>query len=142
MPRNPVEAGEAGFLLRGILRWCAAAAALLCAASLILWKAEAGAAVFGYVSSAISFFCALLTGKEAARKKKRWMAGLILGLFLTVLLLTAGYLAAGSELAPDGVLSVAAFTMSGAMAGTLLFPSNGGKRPSRAHKKVGVKHFT
>ncbi len=111
--------------VRGLLRTAAAwivAALLLCfAAALWIRAGRLPSSALGYVSSGISFLCALAAGAACGRGEGRARAGLLCGLVLVLLLLTLGFLIAGKAMAPSGILRVVSFTFAGCLAGSLLF---------------------
>ncbi len=140
MHGKEITAGEAGFLLFSALRWCTAALAALCFSSLVLSFSPAGAGIFGYVSSGISFIAAAAAGGAAANKRGKGgiMTGLICGTALTAALLTVGFMIEGSSLSADGVLSVAAFTLSGCIFGSTILPPK--KKRGKIHG--GIKKLS
>ena len=87
------------------------------------------------------FIAAAAAGAEAARTRGKGplATGLLIGVVITTLLLMTGFIIAGSELAPDGILSVAAFTVSGAAAGSVLLRNVGRKRKKRPVRRKAAK---
>ena len=124
-------------LLQAILIWLAAALILLLISSAIVAAAGVKAAHFAYFSSGISFLAAFCAGFVVSMRRQdfNWLWALLCGLTLTVFLLMLGFLAVGEELSSDGVLSVAAFTLSGALIGCFFAPKRGGKSRGRARPK-------
>lgn len=116
-------------LLRGFAAWAAAAALLLPCAALAVWKLGVGSAQIGYLSSALSFLTAAAAGACAARAGSRGLLPALAGaLLLTVALVTAGFLIGGMP-EPSALLSLASFTITGFLAGSLVLP--GGKKERR-----------
>ena len=135
MSDGKIEAGEIGFLLYGAAMWGLSALISLCLISFLLSVTNVSSSVLGYVSSALSFAAAVAAGIEAAKKRGRagLLTGLIIGVFLTALLLTIGYIITESSLSPDGIISVSAFTVSGCLLGGIMLPRKKSKK-SRKRK--------
>ena len=130
--RSAIEKGSLRLLLRAALAWAIAAAALCLVAAALVRRAEIGSAQLGYISSALSFLAAAAAGAAGCDPGRRLRAGLLTGLFLCLLLLTAGFLIAGERLDPSGVLSVCSFSLAGCVFGSAAF---GGRR--RETKRSG-----
>lgn len=133
MPERKTNTGEISFVLQAVVKWILAAVPALLLATFILSVTKADAAAFGYASSAVNFAAAVAAGAAAIRTRSRGglVTGLIAGAVITTLLLMTGFIIAGSELGPDGVLSAAAFTLSGCAAGSVLLRDRGRKRKKR-----------
>ena len=103
--------------------WAISAAALILLGAVLLRILHGGEESLAYMSAAVSFLSAFAAGVAAARKNggKRLAAGLISGFALCILLLTVGFLIKADNLDPSAVLSVASFTITGALSGALLF---------------------
>ena len=117
-----IGGGSLRCLLRAVLAWCLTAVVLLAISSALLSRGVLGAGVLGYLSSAVSFLAALAAGIAAARCSGagRLGVGLRLSLALVLILLTVGFLIAGKDLAPAGILSVVSFTIAGSLVGSVL----------------------
>lgn len=135
--RSAIEKGSLRLLLRAALAWVIAASALCLFAAAVVRRAEIGSAQLGYISSALSFLAAAAAGAAGCDAKRRLRAGLLTGFFLSLLLLTAGFLIAGERLDPSGVLSVCCFSLAGCVFGSVLFGRRGTetKRSGFAAKK-------
>lgn len=135
------DTGEISFLIRAAIRWIEASLICLAAVSLILTVSGVSSAAFGYISSALSFTAAVFAGAAAAhiRGKGGIFTGLVTGAAITTLLLTVGFIIAGDKLGSDGVMSVAAFTLSGCTAGSVFFGKSGKKRNKKAISKRGMR---
>ena len=133
MPERKTYTGEISFVLQAVMKWVLAAVPALVLVTFILSVSKADAMAFGYASSAVSFAAAVAAGAAAIRTRGRGglVTGLIAGAVITTLLLMTGFIIAGSDLGPDGVLSVAAFTLSGCAAGSVLLRDRGRKRKKR-----------
>lgn len=137
LSEKKVDATDISFVIRAVIYWLLTALPTLLLASLILTLTKADSVRFAYASAAVSFIAAAAAGAEAARtrRKKVLATGFLTGVVITTALLMTGFIIAGSELAPDGVLSVAAFTIAGAAAGSVLQKNITRKRK----KRPGVK---
>lgn len=130
-------------LLKSIGVWLVAALLLLLISSVIISAADLKASSFGYFSSAVSFLSAFAAGLASSRGKAdfTWITGLLFGAVMTVFLLMIGFLVAGNQLSADGVISVAAFTLSGSLLGSFLASaSSSRRRKSTLHpqrKRIG-----
>ena len=125
------------FLLSAAAAWAVSAAALVLLGAILLRILHAGEEALAYVSSAVSFLAAFAAGLAAASKTggARLAAGLISGFALCILLLTLGFLIKGESLDASAVLSVASFTVAGALSGALLYRSGRSGR-----RKTGFAH--
>ena len=113
------------FLLKAGAVWLMTAVILLLLSAGIISAMNLSSSSVAYFSAGLSFFSAFAAAFSAcAGKEGRWKCGLLIGLVLTVLLLMLGFIAIGSELSADGVLSVVSFTMTGGLAGGLFAPAN------------------
>ena len=108
-------------LPRAAAAWIVAALLLCFVSALGIRAGRLPSSALGYVSSSISFLCALAAGAVCGRGEGRLRSGLLCGLALVVLLLTLGYLIAGKAMASSGILSVVSFSFAGCLAGSLLF---------------------
>ena len=128
---------EPAALLRALGAWMIGAVILLCAGTLLANAAGLGEQGLGYLSSAISFFCAVTAGVTAARYSRapRLLTALVTGTALLIVLLTAGFLAKGQGMDPSPLLSAVSFTYAGVLAGALCFP-NPGKRRGRSRRRT------
>lgn len=116
-----MEKGSLHSLLRALLFWIASAVILCFLTACVIRAHGVSSAVFGYVSSALSFLCALLAGAAGAGGEKRLSSALLCGAGLNLVLLTAGFLIAGEDMDPSGILSVLTFTVAGCLTGAILF---------------------
>lgn len=123
-----------GFLFRAAAAWAISAALLVLLGALLLSLLHAGEEALAYVSAAVSFFAAFAAGLSAARTgaASRFAVGMISGGALCILLLTLGFLIHGGDLDASAVLSVASFTVAGALSGALLSALGGKKRRKNA----------
>ena len=122
------------FLLSAAAAWAISAAVLVLLGALLLRLLHAGEETLAYVSAAVSFLAAFAAGRAAASKSggARLSVGLISGVALCILLLTVGFLISGSNLDASAVLSVASFTLAGALSGALLSRSGKNRRRKTA----------
>ena len=111
--------GSARALLRALLAWGVSACMLCFLAALMIRALSIPSAQYGYVSSALSFLCALLAGAVGARGAKP--GAVILGAAaLSLALLTLGCIVGKSLPEPSAVLSVGCFSFTGFLLGGLL----------------------
>ena len=132
MPEKRTDTADISFVIKAVIYWLLTAIPALLLASAVLSLTNADGAKFAYASAAVSFIAAAAAGAEAARARGK-------GPLATGLLLMTGFIIAGSELAPDGILSVAAFTVSGAAAGSVLLRNVGRKRKKRPVRRKAAK---
>ena len=113
------------FLLKAGAIWLITAAALLLLSAGIISAMNLSSSSVAYFSAGISFLSAFGAAFAACTGKSgKWKCGLLTGLVLTVFLLMLGFIAVGSELSADGVLSVTSFTLAGALAGGIFAPAS------------------
>ena len=129
-----VEKGSVRLLVRGLLAWLAAALTLCFLAACVIRALGLGSEYYGYISAGLSFLCAVFAGAVASGGERKLATGLICALFLSIVLLTAGFVIGGRRLDPSAVLSVVSFSFAGCLIGSLLF---GGKRADQ--KKTQFK---
>lgn len=127
--QSVIEKGSLRLFLRAMLVWIASAVTLCFLAACVIRAHGVSSAAFGYVSSALSFLCAMLAGAVGSGGEKRMASGLLCGAGLSLVLLTAGFLIAGKDMDPSGILSVLSFTMTGCLAGAILL--GGRKRETK-----------
>lgn len=141
MPEKRTDTADISFVIKAVIYWLLTAIPALLLASAALSLTNADGAKFAYASAAVSFIAAAAAGAEAARTRGKGTlaTGLLIGVVITTLLLMTGFIIAGSELAPDGILSVAAFTVSGAAAGSVLLRNVGRKRKKRPVRRKAAK---
>lgn len=141
MPEKRTDTADISFVIKAVIYWLLTAIPVLLLASAALSLTNADGANFAYASAAASFIAAAAAGAEAARTRGKGplATGLLIGVVITTLLLMTGFIIAGSELAPDGILSVAAFTVSGAAAGSVLLRNVGRKRKKRPVRRKAAK---
>lgn len=137
MSEKKVDAADVSFVIRAVIYWILTALPTLLLASLLLALTKADGTMFAYASASVSFIAAAAAGTEAARtrRKKALATGILTGVVITTALLMTGFVITGNELAPDGVLSVSAFSIAGATAGSLLQKNV----TRRIKKRPGVK---
>lgn len=141
MPEKRTDTADISFVIKAVIYWLLTAIPALLLASAALSLTNADGAKFAYASAAVSFIAAAAAGSAAARTRGKGplATGLLIGVVITTLLLMTGFIIAGSELAPDGILSVAAFTVSGAAAGSVLLRNVGRKRKKRPVRRKAAK---
>jgi peptidoglycan/LPS O-acetylase OafA/YrhL len=122
-------------LLRAMLVWTVTAISLCFLSACVIRAHGVSSAAFGYVSSAISFLCALLAAAVGADGERRIVSGLLCGAGLSLILLTAGYLIGGKEMDPSGILSVLSFTFAGCLTGSILFGGRKAETKRRDFKR-------
>ena len=123
-------------VLKSLAIWVASALFFLAAAAFILSKTGTGSSILGYVSSGISFLCAIAAGLVAAENRgdRPMLQGLFTAFVLVVFLLTLGFLIGKQGLEPSGVLSLVTFTISGVLVGTLFLARGRKRRRTRSAK--------
>lgn len=141
MSEKRTDTADISFVIKAVIYWLLTAIPALLLASAALSLTNADGAKFAYASAAVSFIAAAAAGAGAARTRGKGplATGLLIGVVITTLLLMTGFIIAGSELAPDGILSVAAFTVSGAAAGSVLLRNVGRKRKKRPVRRKAAK---
>ena len=127
--RSVIEKGSLRLFLRAMLFWIASAVTLAFLTACVIRAHGVSSAAFAYVSSAMSFLCAMLAGAVGSGGEKRMVSGLLCGAGLSLVLLTAGFLIAGKNMDPSGILSVLSFTVAGCLTGAILF--GGRKRETK-----------
>lgn len=127
---------DASFIPAAIRGWLISVPVLLILGAVIVNSVDAGTDTLAYVSAAVSFFSAFTAGIFAGRcaQTGRLYAGLLSAAVITLCLLTVGFLVKGSELSPDGILSVVSFTFAGVAAGCAAAPKKMKKRKG-AHRR-------
>lgn len=141
MSEKRTDTADISFVIKAVIYWLLTAIPALLLASAALSLTNADGAKFAYASAAVSFIAAEAAGAGAARTRGKGplATGLLIGVVITTLLLMTGFIIAGSELASDGILSVAAFTVSGAAAGSVLLRNVGRKRKKRPVRRKAAK---
>ena len=124
---------DAAFFLGAVGAWLLSACILLVISTVGANLAGLGEQGLGYLSSLLSFLCAVSAGAAAVRRSgaPRFLTAILTGTGLVILLLTAGFLTKGGELDPSSVLSVVSFSYAGALLGAALRPKTG--RTSSRH---------
>ena len=127
---------DASFIPEAIRGWLISAPVLLILGAVIVNSVDAGTDTLAYVSAAVSFLSAFSAGFSAGSSAKtgRVYAALLSAAVITLSLLTIGFLIKGSELSPDGILSVVSFTFAGVAAGCAAAPKKMKKRKG-AHRR-------
>ena len=122
LEKKQISLGSIRQMLHALGIWMLTATVLLLIASMLLTKAETGSEILGYISSAISFLCALMAGTAMKRggRGQRLLKGIVTALFLIILLLTVGFLIRGERMDSSGILSVVSFTLAGCVLGCVL----------------------
>lgn len=133
------EKTDGKMLLSSFGIWLLSAAVLLGITACVIHATNGGEKAISYASSALSFAAALFAGIHAISRRGTGalLTGIITGVAIVVFLLTVGFVAEGSELSPDGVLSVVTFSLSGCVTGAILF--SGKSKKVNKKKKVHVK---
>lgn len=126
---------DAGFIVSAMAGWGIAALALLTVASLILDRVEIGSVGFAYVSSALSFLCAVFAGMAAGRARRAGTlyTAAVAAAAITTLLLTVGFIIEGPSMESAGVISVVSFTFAGCMVGAVFFGRPSKRRQPRVN---------
>ena len=117
---------------KSLLNWIAAAAVGLLLAACLVDRGVIPYSSLGYVSSALSFLAALFAGAGAKKGEGNLISVIVCAAALVIVLLTLGFLIGRSDLSSSGILSVVTFTISGFVAGALLF----------SKRKKGKNQFT
>ena len=112
-----------------MLFWIVSAVTLCFPAACVIRAHGISSAALAYVSSALSFLCTMLAAAVGSGGEKRLVSGLLCGAGLSLVLLTAGFLIAGKDMDPSGILSVLSFTVAGCLTGAILF--RGRKRDTK-----------
>lgn len=139
MFKNKIEV-DARFLLAAFTAWLASSVVLLAIASACVSLSGMGEEGLGYINSVLSFLTALAAGAAAIRARKRGCVytGLVTGVTITIIALTLGYIISGRNIEPDGVLNVAAFSISGALFGSVFFSGSAKKQTTVRRGKVKI----
>ena len=137
MGKMGIGGGSLRLMIKSMLLWTLTALALLTFFSFILSRTDTGSDVIGYVSSGISFLCAVAAGAASAKKNRDrpLLQGLLTAIVLVILLLTMGFLAHGQDLNASGILSVVTFTISGVLFGLVMFGSFRRKKSKKGLKR-------
>lgn len=131
------EATDARVILSALAAWAVSALALLCLASFILGKVNAGEGAMGYISSALSFLTAICAGAAVGKSRAGsvvYMALLTAAVLVTALL-TIGFMVEGTAIDASGVLSVVSFTFAGCLAGAMLFTGKKQKNYKQRYRR-------
>lgn len=139
MGKIGIGGGSLRLAVRSLLLWTLTALTLLTLASFVLSRTDIGSDVIGYVSSCISFLCAVAAGAASAKKNRDrpLLQGFLTAVVLVILLLTVGFLARGQDLNASGILSVVTFTISGVLFGLVLFSGSRRKNSRKGLKRSG-----
>ena len=126
------------FLLRAIKVWIIAAATLVVAFSAATFFAGLDGVFLGYASSAASFLSCLTAGAAAHRERGggALYTGLVCGAIIAVALLTVGFVIAGFEMEPSGIISVSTFSVAGSCCGSAFFGRKSRVRTTKTGKKA------
>lgn len=126
------------FILTGCISWTVSALVLSLLTALIMSLTDIPESAVGYICSALSFVAAFIAGLFAMRnvEKGAMLLGLFVGMTVTVVALTLGFLLSDTAPEPDGVLSVVTFSLSGALAGSVMCPK---RKRKHANKPVKAR---
>lgn len=121
------------FALRAIAAWLIVALPLLFIAAFIAKRAALDTRGMAYLSAALSFAAAAAAGLFAARSWQgaRLTCGVFCGGCITVILLMLGFIISGNDMPSEGVLSVASFSLTGCVFGSVI-SRRGGRRKKTA----------
>lgn len=136
--RNVVEKGSLRLLVHGLLAWIVSAFLLCFLTACVIRAHGVGSACYGYISAGLSFLCAVFAGAYSGRGERKLSSGLLCALFLSIVLLTAGFVISRGRLDSSAVLSVVSFSIAGCLLGSLLFggmPKKQTQSPFRRKKK-------
>lgn len=123
------------FLIKAAAIWLITAIILLLLSAGIISAMNLSSSFVAYFSAGVSFLSAFAAAFGAcAGSSGKIKCGLLAGLALTVLLIMLGFIVEGKELSADGVLSVASFTLTGALAGGLFAPVGKGGWTKRSFR--------
>ncbi|MBR0207646.1 MAG: TIGR04086 family membrane protein [Oscillospiraceae bacterium] len=140
MSETKKRSPDLAFLPHALAAWTVCAAALLLSGTVLYASDAAALSSLGYASSIISFLAAVGAGAAAAsaQKERRFLKGILSGVFLTALLLLLGFLIRG-RLDGNAVLSVLSFTLTGCALGAMLPVRKSKRSRFRAKSKVWKK---
>jgi len=102
-----------------IAAWVIAAAVLLPTAAAVMELCDISAAYIGYFGSAISFLAAMAAGTRTKGKLIKLAAS---GVMMSALLTAAGWCIAGDLSRMKSIVSVIPFTITGTVAGGVIWP--------------------
>lgn len=120
-------------ILQAWIRWMVTATVMVLALGFVLCRNGSSIQVLAYICSGISFFAAVALGAYMARYCA-WaplLTGISSGIASAFLLIGVGFLINCHRINRDAVISVAAFTISGSVAGAVLF---GNSKKRRQHR--------
>lgn len=125
-----IELPDVRFVLNAVVVWCVLALLLVAAASLVATVSDISLNTIAYISSALSFISALVAGMRAMRERGKGaiITGAVVGVTITLLALTLGFIIDAAKIQADGILSVVTFTITGAIAGSVFCPQKKRKK--------------
>ena len=125
-----IEFPDVRFVLNAVVTWCISALLLVVIASLIATLSGISLNAVAYISSALSFISALVAGMRAMRERGKGaiITGAVVGVTITILALTLGFIIDAAKIQADGILSVVTFTIAGAVTGSVFCPQKKRKK--------------
>lgn len=125
-----IEFPDVRFVLNAVVAWCVSALLLVVIASLITTASGISLNAVAYISSALSFISAFVAGMRAMRERGKGaiITGAVVGVTITILALTLGFIIDAAKIQADGILSVVTFTIAGAVTGSVLCPQKKRKK--------------
>lgn len=125
-----IEFPDVRFVLNAVVAWCVSALLLVVIASLIATLSGISLNAVAYISSALSFISAFVAGMRAMRERGKGaiITGAVVGVTITILALTLGFIIDAAKIQADGILSVVTFTIAGAVTGSVFCPQKKRKK--------------
>lgn len=125
-----IEFPDVRFVLNAVVTWCISVLLLVVIASLIATLSGISLNAVAYISSALSFISALVAGMRAMRERGKGaiITGAVVGVTITILALTLGFIIDAAKIQADGILSVVTFTIAGAVTGSVFCPQKKRKK--------------
>ena len=119
-------------VLRGAAVWLAALLLLTVLTALLTEKFRVTERTTVYLSSALTFLSSAAAGNMLRRNDEKITFCILLSFVLIVLALSVGFLWDSSRIDPGGILSVASFTLCGALTGYVL------NMPKKKRSKIKI----
>ena len=118
------DRGELLFLIKAFTSWLMCAAIMCLFFALIICKTSLESSYIGYISSFISFGCAVVAGYRASKSRKgnNLYTCIYTSLFLIILLLTIGFVIGDNNIKSSSIISVSSFSFAGVMMGSNVIP--------------------